>query len=123
MKLLAGLFYLVATSMTPVPESMIERHRCVPKAEISCIVDLPLVCPPGYLDGCVTRETRTHQCLSVEEGPPCDLEMTLNCPRNFIDGCVTRETAVHFCVPVRGGLCRPGRSFSCPSGFEDSCAR
>ena len=123
MKFLAGLFYLVSTSMTPVPNSFIARHQCVPKVEVSCVVDLPLVCPPGYLDGCISQESPTHQCRPIMEGPDCDLQLGLNCPANFIDGCVTHETDIHFCVPIRGGRCTKEKLFSCPSGFEDSCAQ
>jgi hypothetical protein len=57
------------------------------------------------------------------EGPDCDLQLGLNCPANFIDGCVTHETDIHFCVPIRGGRCTKEKLFSCPSGFEDSCAQ
>ncbi len=123
MKFLAGIFYLASTSMTPVPNSFIGRHQCVPKAEVSCIVDLPFVCPPGYLDGCVSQNGHHHQCLPLEEGPGCDLQLALNCPPSFIDGCVTQETDIHLCVPIRGGRRTKGKFFSCPSGFEDSCAQ
>lgn len=123
MKFLAGLFYLVSTSMAPVPRSFTERHHCVPKAEVSCVVDLPFLCPPGYLDGCISGDESTHRCVLQEEGPGCDLQLSLHCPQHFIDGCITRETPVHSCVPIRGGRCTQGKEFSCPSGFEDSCAR
>jgi hypothetical protein len=78
--------FLVSASMSPVPDEYTKRHECVPSEEISCIMDSPFACPPGYIDGCLTNETRHHKCLIKETGPSCKLEMNLRCPDNFEDG-------------------------------------
>lgn len=121
MKLFLGLFVFLTTSMSPLPEEFVQSHQCVPKKEISCVVDTSYVCPPGYIDGCVTNETRQHECIPMNEGPSCEIEMKLNCPQNFEDGCLTGESDIHTCVPVVGPLCTENLRYSCPVGFEDSC--
>lgn len=123
MKLLLGMFVFLSTSMSPLPEEFVEVHQCEPKAELSCVVDTSFVCPPGYIDGCVTNETRTHECIPMNDGPSCELDIAINCPENFQDGCLTGETEQHLCVPVRGSLCKEGKTLSCPSGFVDSCSK
>src|SRR5690606_11919513 len=104
MKFIVGLFLFLTTSMSPLPEENYKVHECVPKKEISCVVDAYFICPPGYIDGCVTNETKKHQCVPLNEGPSCDLEMNINCPENFEDGCLSGSTRVHMCVPSRGPL-------------------
>lgn len=121
MKLMLGLFVFLSTSMSPLPEEFVQTHQCVPQKEISCVVDTNFVCPPGYMDGCITNETSTHECLPVQEGPSCDLEISLKCPANFEDGCKSGETDVHMCIPSKGSLCTENLRYSCPSGFVDSC--
>lgn len=122
MKYFLGLFVFLTTSMAPVPDQFVDRHVCKAESSVSCIVETSLVCPPGYYDGCLSGETKNHQCLLSEEGPSCDMEMSLNCPENFEDGCLSGETTVHTCVPKSGELCSSAiESLSCPSGFEDSC--
>lgn len=123
MKILVILTMALSTSMTTVPEEYVARHECAPVAEVSCLYDTPLVCPPGYLDGCITGESAQHTCLLKQEGPSCNLEIQLNCPQNFQDGCLSGETKVHTCVPVRGELCQAGEELTCPAGFEDSCVK
>lgn len=124
MKILLGIFLILSISMSPVPEQMTDHHQCVSSGEISCIVDTPYVCPPGYIDGCISNETRTHQCLPDENlAPTCDLEISINCPDNFEDGCLTGDTDYHLCVPRKGPLCGQGKTLTCPSGFDDSCLR
>lgn len=121
MKYVLGFFVFLTTSMAPVPQEFIERHECRPKNEMSCIVEISLVCPPGYYDGCLSGETKNHQCVLSDVGPGCDLDMNLGCPENFEDGCLTGQTNIHTCVPSRGALCTHESILSCPSGFEDSC--
>lgn len=123
MKLFLGLFVFLTTSMSPLPEEMVQTHQCIAKREISCIVDTQFICPPGYIDGCITNETRKHECLPLDDGPSCEFQMDLNCPANFQDGCVTGESLTHMCVPVKGPLCTENLKFSCPSGFVDSCTK
>lgn len=117
--LMASIF--LSTSMAPVPGEFVERHLCRATEKVSCIVDTALVCPPGYYDGCLSGETKTHQCVMSDNGPSCELEMSLNCPENFEDGCLSDQTQIHTCVPTSGDLCSRELNFSCPSGFEDSC--
>jgi hypothetical protein len=121
MKILLLLFVLLSSSMTQVPEEFVSRHQCVPRTDVSCVVDSYYICPPGYLDGCLTGETKHHKCVLQDEGPACELEITLNCPENFQDGCQTGETRTHTCVPVMGELCVASSALNCPIGFEDSC--
>jgi hypothetical protein len=121
MKLFLGMFIFLITSMSPLPEEFVLTHQCVPEKEISCVVDTSFVCPPGYIDGCVTEETKKHECVLINEGPSCEVSMDLKCPENFEDGCLSGETDHHLCVPAQGQLCTENIDYSCPSGFVDSC--
>ncbi|MFP5387547.1 MAG: hypothetical protein ACLGHN_15840, partial [Bacteriovoracia bacterium] len=75
----------------------------------------------GYLDGCLTNETRHHKCIVKETGPSCELEMNLRCPDNFEDGCLSGKSDIHVCLPVNGPLCNKAPQYTCPSGFVDAC--
>lgn len=123
MKLFLGMFLFLTTSMSPLPEELIYSHQCVPRAEISCVVDTSFICPPGYIDGCITNETRKHECIPLGDGPSCEIDMAINCPKNFEDGCLSGDTDIHLCIPKKGPLCTENLKFSCPSGFEDSCLK
>lgn len=80
-----------------------------------------MVCPPGYLDGCISGETIKHEFLIQDTCPPCDIPLELNCPVNFKDACMTQELENHQCVPFEGKLCTQEEIISCPSEFVDSC--
>ena len=121
MKLVLALFLGLSSSMTRAPSELIKIHSCIPQSEISCIVENTMVCPPGYLDGCISGETITHECIIHDTGPSCDIPLKLNCPVNFKDACMTEELETHQCVPVEGQLCTQQEKISCPSGFVDSC--
>jgi hypothetical protein len=121
MKLFLGLFVFLTTSMSPLPEEFVLSHQCAPVQEISCVVDTDYVCPPGYIDGCVTNETRKHECIPSQDEPSCDEKINLVCPKNFKDGCLTGESDTHLCLPSKGRLCTENLNYSCPSGFVDSC--
>lgn len=123
MKFLIGLSLALSASMKPVPEEHVTYQRCIPLEGQSCLYDTPLVCPPGYLDGCVTGETSQHLCVPDNFGPSCELEMNVICPNNFQDGCLTGESEIHRCVPKKGKLCQDSAELSCPSGFVDSCLK
>lgn len=123
MKLFLGMFLFLTTSMSPLPEELIHSHQCVPRADISCVVDTSFICPPGYIDGCITNETRKHECIPLGDGPSCEIDMAINCPKNFEDGCLSGDTDIHLCIPKKGPLCTENLKFSCPSGFEDSCLK
>lgn len=123
MKILLLLTILLSASMTEVPEELVARQHCSPVIGASCVVDTHLMCPPGYLDGCITKETRVHTCVLIEEGPSCELDFKLICPENFEDGCLSGATEIHACVPVRKNLCHESERLSCPIGFEDSCLK
>lgn len=109
--------------MTFVPHEHVSFQQCSPIEEVSCIVETSFLCPPGYLDGCLTGETRSHKCILVQDGPRCETAFDLNCPVNFEDGCLSGETATHACVPVKGKLCKESTELTCPIGFEDSCLK
>lgn len=122
MKTILLISAFLATSMTSVPDEFVDRHQCLPQESVSCVVDLSLVCPPGYLDGCINEESRTHRCVPVNDGPLCSIPLKMACPENFIDGCDTGESDTHLCVPVKKDLCRVSQEMlQCPSGFEDAC--
>jgi hypothetical protein len=123
MKIFLVIFTALVTSMTPVPDRHVAYHRCIPQKEISCIVETSFVCPPGYIDGCITKDTRKHECVLIEEGPSCEIEMDLKCPKNFHDGCLLGDTDYHLCIPDRGPLCSENIRFRCPSGFDDFCSK
>ena len=118
-----GLFAILTASMTPLPEDMVESHQCIPQKKISCVVETPFVCPPGYLDGCITNQTRKHECLPLDDGPSCGLQIQLKCPKNFEDGCRSGATDYHLCIPSKGKLCSHNLKYSCPVGFVDFCVK
>jgi hypothetical protein len=123
-KNLVILATILTTSMAPVPDELIRRHQCRPVESVSCVVDLGLICPPGYLDGCLSNKTNLHRCIPEGRGPSCDLPMKLVCPKHFIDGCDSGETSTHLCVPQKKTLClKSHKPLICPSGFEDSCGQ
>jgi hypothetical protein len=96
-------------------------HQCRPISDVACS-ERALVCPPGYIDGCLSEETDNHECVLKNDGPSCELVMKLECPVNFQDGCRTGQTETHECVPVKGPSCEQAYQFSCPMAFEDSCS-
>lgn len=121
MKSLLGLFMLFTASMSSLPEEFVNYHKCIPQSGLSCVVETTFICPPGYLDGCITRQTMNHECLPSGEVPSCKRSMDIHCPINFRDGCLDGETEEHLCVPVRGKLCTSSKNLICPSGFVDFC--
>ena len=97
------------------------RHFCSPTITgIPCQLELALICGDDYVDGCLTGQTTTHQCVLSNEGEPCDEDIQVRCPRDFRDGCNLGETTRHQCVPVEGPSCRV-EPYDCPEGFTDSC--
>jgi hypothetical protein len=112
------LFLLNVSSFSFLDEGL--SHLCVPSKEIQCTTRA-LLCPPGYIDGCLTNESDYHQCLLKDEGPSCLIPMDLKCPTNFQDGCSLGQTDTHECVPVKGPSCEKKLRYSCPMGFEDAC--
>lgn len=95
-------------------------HQCRPMREVAC-TNKALLCPPGYIDGCLSNETDHHKCVLKHDGPSCEIDMDLKCPVNFQDGCHTGQTETHVCVPVKGPSCEDPYEFNCPMAFEDSC--
>lgn len=94
---------------------------CIPVQEVQC-TERTLLCPSGYIDGCLTGESENHQCVLRTDGPSCDIPMNLSCPKNFQDGCLVNQTDTHECVPKKGPSCENDLKFSCPVGFQDTCA-
>jgi hypothetical protein len=112
------LFLLNMSSFTTLDENT--SHICLPVEEVACTGE-PILCPAGYIDGCLTEETSVHTCVLRYDGPSCEVPMKLNCPANFQDGCETNQTDTHECVPEKGGSCSEGKRFSCPVNFKDAC--
>lgn len=123
MKFFLLLSVFLSASMTPVPEDHVSYRQCAPVDEVSCIVESYFLCPPGYLDGCLSGETKNHKCVLVQDGPTCETDFDLKCPENFEDGCLSGETQAHTCIPVKGKLCKESSELICPIGFEDSCLK
>jgi hypothetical protein len=121
MKSLLGLFMFFTASMSSPPEKFVSYYECSPESGPSCVVETTFVCPPGYIDGCITNKTPTHQCLPSGNAPSCELSMDINCPLNFEDGCLSGDTEEHLCIPIRGKTCSSSKNFICPSGFVDFC--
>jgi hypothetical protein len=112
------LFLLNLSSFSTLKDQT--THQCVSRAEVICS-DNMLLCPSGYIDGCLTEETEHHQCVRKNDGPSCDIPMQLSCPENFHDGCESNQTITHECVPSKGYSCEDILPFSCPMGFQDAC--
>ncbi len=117
------IFYALSTSMVHVPDAYVASQTCTPLEGKACIVEMSFLCPPGYLDGCITGETKKHRCVPADGGPDCSFEFELHCAPEFIDGCLTGETTQHFCAPTKKGLCLDSQKLSCPVGFVDSCVQ
>lgn len=97
-------------------------HYCMPvSTNISCQLELALVCGDGYIDGCLNQTTRVHKCVLKNEGASCNTPVQILCIQGFRDGCEIGRTTRHQCVPVTGPTCDSGEPFSCPEGFKDLC--
>jgi hypothetical protein len=112
------LFLLNVSSFTFMKDGL--SHQCLPKQTSTC-TKRALLCPPGYIDGCLSGETTEHQCVLNYDGPSCQVPMDLNCPKNFQDGCLTNQTDSHECIPKKGPSCEKEMKFSCPMNFKDAC--
>lgn len=97
------------------------NHMCKALTLASCELEVSLICPEGYIDGCLTGQTQRHRCVLAQHGPSCELDIAILCPQNFRDGCELGTTTTHDCVPVRGPDCRTDMIWECPSGFTDGC--
>jgi hypothetical protein len=120
MKIFLLLSFFTLFSMTAFAK---HNHFCKPQSFTSCRFDYALICPNGYVDGCLTGETSLHQCVSKNEGPLCELEIAILCPTHFRDGCELGTTSTHECVPVPGPSCDRNVKWECPSGFVDACKK
>lgn len=97
------------------------NHYCRPSSTtLPCRFELALICGEGYIDGCLTQQTRTHRCVLKAEGASCAEEVQILCPDGFRDGCELNTTTRHQCVPVAGPSCEE-RGPDCPEGFRDDC--
>ena len=97
-------------------------HYCIPDStQISCQLELALVCGPHYKDGCLTGQTTVHSCVLQQSGEPCNRPVQLLCVSGLRDGCETGTTTTHQCVPYVGPTCESNAEFSCPGGFHDAC--
>ena len=114
------LFLLIASSFNYYDPAT-EVHTCVSYEATQCNEGRMLLCPPGYIDGCLNETTANHRCVLKHDAPSCDLKMKINCPVNFHDGCDTGETETHECVADEGPACAEDVEFMCPSGFKDAC--
>lgn len=112
------LFLLNLSSFSYLKEDL--SHLCKPVVVEQCSDEI-LLCPAGYIDGCLSGETDQHQCVLKEEGPLCEVPMNLHCPKNFQDGCLVNQTDTHECVPKKGPSCAEESKFTCPIGFQDAC--
>ena len=64
------------------------NHYCRPSSTtISCRLELALVCGDGYIDGCLTQQTRFHRCVLKNEGISCSQDVAILCADGFRDGC------------------------------------
>lgn len=119
MKALLGILLLLSSMAFAKPGG---HHYCRPDStNISCRLELALVCGDGYIDGCLTQETRVHRCVLKDEGESCATEIQILCPEGFRDGCEINRTSRHQCVPVKGEKCEEDHNFMCPEGFNDDC--
>lgn len=112
------LFLLNVSSFSVLEDQT--THQCVSREEVLCSEEM-LLCPAGYIDGCLTEETTHHKCVLKNDGPSCEVPMKLSCPENFHDGCDTNQTDTHECVPSKGYSCEDIIPHSCPMGFQDAC--
>jgi hypothetical protein len=97
-------------------------HYCQPdETNISCRLELALVCGGDYIDGCLTQATQVHKCVLRNEGASCDTPVQILCIQGFRDGCEIGRSTRHQCVPVNGPHCKSGEEWSCPEGFSDRC--
>lgn len=118
MKLFLLLSFFTLFSMNAMAK---RNHFCKAKTFTSCRFEYALVCPDGYIDGCLTGATTKHQCVSKGDGPSCEVEIAILCPANFRDGCEIGATDTHECVAVPGPSCSTNVKWECPSGFIDAC--
>lgn len=120
-----GLFVVLMLSVFTFNVSAFDKpnsHFCNPDStQISCQLELALVCGPSYQDGCLTGQTKVHKCVLRPSGELCNRPVQLLCVSGLRDGCETGRTTRHQCVPYTGPSCDSGESFSCPQGFHDSC--
>lgn len=124
MKTLMIALMMMSMSFLAHAEKDVRRHFCRPNStNISCQLELALVCGPGYVDGCLVAQTQTHSCVRVNEGPLCTEPVQILCVQGFRDACETGESNHHQCVPVKGPACKSGEAFDCPEGFTDDCDR
>lgn len=88
--------------------------------ELSCRIDLQILCPQGQIDGCVTGQTRTHQCVAASP-VSCAQDLQILCPPGFRDGCEMGQTTTHRCVRPNAVSCEIELQILCPAGFRDGC--
>ena len=97
-------------------------HFCRPNStNISCRLELVLVCGADFQDGCLTGQTSVHKCVLQPVGPSCREPVQLLCISGLKDGCDTGRSNRHQCVPYIGPSCDSDAEFSCPTGFQDTC--
>ena len=121
MKILFVLLLVLGMNLSASADGS-KRHFCQPdESDISCRLELALVCGAGYIDGYLNQTTNVHKCVLKQEGPSCDLEVQILCPAGFRDGCEIGRTTRHQCVPVTGPACKEGGQWVCPDGFTDRC--
>lgn len=114
--LFCGFNFSVSASEKP------GSHFCLPNTtQISCQLELALVCGAGYKDGCLTRQSNVHKCVLQPNGSACSAPVQLLCISGLRDGCETGRSTRHQCLPYVGPLCDSGEAFSCPEGFLDTC--
>lgn len=117
----AIILFFIMTLLSATQALAKQNHICRAQEFTSCRFEYALVCPNGYIDGCLTGETTKHQCVLKEEGPSCEFEIAILCPEHFRDGCEIGATDTHECVPVPGPSCSRNMRWNCPSGFIDAC--
>ncbi len=119
MKALLSILLLLSSMAYARPGA---HHYCRPDStSISCRLELVLLCGDGYIDGCLTQETKVHRCVLKNEGAPCSEEVEILCTDGFRDACEMSSTSRHQCVPVKGVKCEDDYYFMCPEGFSDDC--
>lgn len=120
-----GFFAVVLLSLLSFAALAFEKpssHYCMPNSsQISCQLELALVCGPNYKDGCLTGQSTVHKCILQPSGELCRVPVQLLCIAGLRDGCDTGKTTRHECVPYIGPTCDTNDGFTCPEGFHDTC--
>ena len=103
------------------------------RCDVPCTEDLPLDCPVGLLDACLTRQAPVHTCVvprrtQFQEQVSCGEPRPLTCPPGQVDACLTGGAPIHMCIPTQPRAtpdsfvpCSPALTERCGGGQAGGC--